>query len=209
MSMDLSGLQALRTGGEVKAKKTNAKKPLWESLDLTTLQPGTYLACDQSLTACGVVLFEVMPERDRWAVHMAQKLVGGENANPEESLQSAERLHALIYTYVGQWISGTDWGHVRAVHEHPPVGGGAIRRPESSYLSSLAFRLATAHIPRLPMVRKQDHAWLICGDRFADKKKHHAQLKLLYDRIDGSELVTNEATRDALSVALFAAKRGY
>jgi hypothetical protein len=207
--IDLTGLQALRSGGETKAAKARAKKPPWAPLDLTTLQPGTYLACDQSIKACGVVLFEVMPERDRWAVHMAQKIVGGESANPAEALESAVRLHALIYSYVAQWVSGTDWGHVRAVHEHPPVGGGSIRHPESSYLGSLAFRLATAHIPLLPMVRKQDHALLICGNRYADKREHHAQLKLLFDRIDGSELVTNEAMRDALSIALFAAKRGY
>jgi len=59
----------------------------------------------------------------------------------------------------------------------------------------------------LPMMRRQDHCKLVCGNANADKRAHHAALKLLFPHIAGSELVTNEATRDALSVALATAQR--
>lgn len=204
--LDLSGLKSLRTGGEVKAAKT--KKTTWEPLDLRDLQPGTYLACDQSLGATGLVLFEVMPERDRWSVHMAQKLDGGGNANWEEALSSAARLQALMVGWIHSWVIGTDWGDVKAVHEAPPIGGGRIMRPESSLLGAFAFRNAIG-FPLLPMVRRQDHAKLICGNANAKKPIEHASLKQLFPQITGSELITNEAHRDALCVALAAARRGF
>lgn len=207
MTLDLTGLKGLKDKGEVRAAKA---KPDWAPLDLTTLHPGTYLACDQSLGATGLVLFEVMPDRDRWSVHMAQKIVGGETHNWEETLTSSLRLQALIRAWIDHWVAGTDWGTVRAVHEAPPTGGGRFLKPELSLVSAHAFRTAASGFLMLPMVRYQDHSYLICGVRNTkDKKVHHAALKQLFPQIYGSELITNEAHRDALSVALAAAKRGF
>jgi len=206
MTLDLTGLKGLKDKSGVKAAKA---KPDWSPLDLTTLHPGTYLACDQSLGATGLVLFEVMPDRDRWSVHMTQKIVGGEAHNWEETLTSAARLQALMMAWIDQWVAGTDWGTIRAVHEAPPTGGGRFLKPELSLVSAHAFRTAAGGFPLLPMVRRQDHARLICGNGNAKKPVHHAALKLLFPQISGSELITNEAHRDALSVALTAAKRGF
>lgn len=206
MSLDTSALQHLRDKPPTKAK---AKKPDWEPLDLLDLHPGTYLACDQSLAACGLVLFEVMPERDHWAIHMAQKIVGGRTEGWEETLQSSMRLQALIYAWVASWVHGTDWGTVRAVHEAPPTGGGRFLKPELSLVSAHAFRSATQGFPLLPMVRRQDHCKAICGNANAKKPVHHAALKRYLPLISGGDLITNEAHRDALSVALTAAKRGF
>lgn len=201
--VDLSALQAL--------KDKPAKKPRtapWEPLDLQTLHTGTYFACDPSLGATGVVLFEVF-SFDRWAVHMAQKFVGGRTEGWEETLQSTAYLHQQLDHWVQTWIRSSDWGAVHAVHESPPTGGGKFLKPELSLLSGYAWRVATNGYPRLPMVRRQDHCKLICGNANADKAVHHAALKKFFPDIVGSELVTNEALRDALSIAIFAAHRGF
>ena len=50
--------------GELKTGKAS-KKAAWEPLLLADLQEGRYLACDQSLTATGLVLFCVDPEGPR------------------------------------------------------------------------------------------------------------------------------------------------
>ena len=43
------------------------------STGAATLQDGSYLAADPSLTGFGLVLFEVNQDRRRYAVHLAQK----------------------------------------------------------------------------------------------------------------------------------------
>lgn len=208
-ALDLTALQALKTRPR---RKAELAKDAWIPLQLPDLQPGTYLACDQSLTAAGLVLFEVSADRDRWTVHMAQQISVDkvEATGWEELYQRTETLQARMTAYVQQWIVGTDWGDVLAVNEHPPIGGGRLQRTEVSVITGYAFRQATAGMRRLPMVRRQDHCHLICGDRNAPKTEHHAWLRRYYPKIDGAqELVTNGGTRDALSVALFAARRGH
>lgn len=207
VDIDPSALQAL-------ASKRAAKPvvPQWSPLRLEDLHPGTYLACDQSLSACGLVLFEVAADRDDWAVHMAQLIKSDEveATGWEETYQRTEQLQARMTVFVQQWVTGTDWGEVLAVNEAPPIGGGKLQRPEVSLISGYAFRQATRGLRRLPMVRRQDHCRLICGEPNAKKAVHHAHLKRYLALIRGAgDSVTNEATRDALSVALFAAKRGY
>jgi hypothetical protein len=94
------------------------------------------------------------------------------------------------------------------VHESPPIGHGKLVNREIPLLASREYRRAAGGFPILPMIRRQDHAKLICGNSSASKKEHHAALRVYFPAIDGSETVTNEATRDALSVALAAAIRG-
>jgi hypothetical protein len=208
--IDTSALTNL--GGKRKAPKTT--RAPWQPLDLATLHPGTYLACDQSLGAAGVVLFEVMQmgssDVRRYVVHMAETFVGGRTEGYDEVLDSAQMLQLALSIWVNKWVRGTDWGQpILTVHEGIPTGGGRYLKPELSLVSAMAFRTATAGWTRLPSVRYQDHAYLICGKRGEkDKKVHHAALKGYFDQIQGSELITNEAKRDALSVALAAAHRG-
>lgn len=205
MTLDLSGLENFA------AKRPVKVKPEWAPLLLEDLHPGTYLACDQSLRACGVVLFEVFADRDRWSVHMAQKFAvePTEVTGWEDILRRVATLEVRLRFYVDQWIHAADWGEVRAVHEAPPIGHGKLSNPEISLITAYAYRRATEGLVMLPMVRRQDHARLICGKSDASKTEHHRALRALFVRITGSELVTNEATRDALSVALMAAKRGF
>jgi len=203
MTLDLSGLEKL------KAKRPPKKKPEWQPLDLNTLHAGTYLAADQSISAFGLVLFEVTPE-GQYAVHMAQKFSQSPYEGHEGLLRNVELLEAELASYIRQWVSSHDWGVVRAVHETPPVNKGRMARPEVSLLTAYAWRRVTSSLPRLPSVGRQHHCLLICGNGNADKKIHHAALKeLCQHQVRGFELVTNEAHRDALSIALAAAKRGY
>jgi hypothetical protein len=205
---DTTALRALK--GDPSGRKT--RKPEWTPLDLQTLHPGVYLAADPSLTATGLVLFQVTPELKSY-VHIAQKL-GAESGDKgwETTLTQATQLKAQLDHWINHWVGELygRWELIHAVHEAPPSGGGKIMRPESSALGGFAFRLATIGMHRLPMVQRQTHAKLICGNGNAIKRVEHESLKGLLPLIPGSEeFVTNEATRDALCVALTAAHRGY
>lgn len=207
MTLDLSALQAIK---DRKPKRKSTARE-WSPLQLDSLHAGTYLAADPSLTAFGLVLFEVTPEHE-CAVHLAQKkeIPQTEHTSHEDLLQRVKSLEEWLYAYVAQWVKSSDWGHVRAVHEAPPMGRGKLVKPEISLMTSYAWRNATWGIERLPMVRRQNHAWLLCGDgSVKDKRVYHAPLKELLSQVRGGEQITNEATRDAMSVALFAAHRGY
>lgn len=203
MTLDLSGLEA------VKKRKPAKQKAEWAPLDLATLHPGTFLAVDQSISAFGLVLFEVTPEY-RCAVHLAQQFSEPPYVGHEGLLQNVDRLEDRLAEYVAKWMPSSSWGRVRAVHEMTPVNKGRMARPEVSLLTAYAFRRATKQFELLPSVGRQTHSKLICGEANADKKVHHAALKELFDGIRGAdELITNGATRDALSVALAAAHRGF
>lgn len=213
IELDPAGVAALNA---VAKRADQKKKPDWQPLDLATLQPGTYLAADPSLTAFGLVLFEVASEQ-RYTVHMATAFRTVQVASGhEDTLLRTELLQAQLEGWLGRWLVGHDWGHLYAVHESPPIGQLRHSKFEISLLTGYAFRAALtavlvgrSELSLLPMVRRQDHARLICGDPNADKKLHHAALKEHFDAIGGAdEWITNEATRDALACALYAAKRG-
>jgi hypothetical protein len=203
-SLDTSALQSLALRG-----KSKTERPGWRPLELSELNPGLYLGCDQSLAAAGLVLFEVGAERDRWTVHVAQKItiVRTEHSGWEDILQRALTLDSHFKSFMHAWITDSDWDDIMAVHEAPPIGGGKLVNPEISLIAAYAFRCATLGLRQLPMVRRQDHAKLICGNGNATKAQHHAALKPYFEHIRGSTAITNEATRDALSVAIFAARR--
>lgn len=205
MTLDLSALLGL------KERKPPPSKPEWKPLDLTALHPGTYVAADQSLDGFGLVVLEVFGQRLPPAVHLAQKIKVGPTADAsgwEDILRRTATLGARLTLYIDTWVRATDWGEMRAVHEAPPIGGGKFVNPEISLITAREFRRACVGLPMLPMVRRQDHARLICGLPNAPKPLHHKALKKLYPDIRGTELVTNEAHRDALSVGLYAAWRG-
>lgn len=208
MTLDLSGLEALKN------KRAAKSKPEWSPLELSSLRTGTYLAADPSLTAFGLVLFEVDAEH-RCAVHMTAKFtteapLPGDPQGHEDTLRRARQIYNALNAWLGEWVWPHDWGNVKAVHEAPPMGNLKHSKFEYSLITGFAFRQAVFPTELLPMVRRQDHARLICGNPDATKPFHHAALKDLFDEIRGAdELVTNEAHRDALSVALAAAKRGF
>lgn len=197
--LDLSGLKSVKA-------KTKAK-PAWEPLQLQSLHRGIWLAADPSLGAFGLVLFEV--NADGPVVQMAQTFkTEPEATGHEDTLARAEIMEIQLRLWSQTYLLNRDWGPVQLVHEAPPVGGGKMYSPEVSLLSGYAFRRAFREYPRVSMVRPQDHCRLICGNANAKKPEHHRELKVLFPRITGAgEWITNEGTRDALSVALAAAAR--
>jgi hypothetical protein len=195
-----------------KQKTSSPVKVAWAPLDLGTLHDGTYLAADPSLTGFGLVLFEVDQARRRYCVHLAAKfdVPKTEAGGWEDILTRAATLNYRLDIWLRQYVFVRRYTNLVAVHEAPPIGHGKMLNPEISLIASREFRASVRHVvPILPMVRRQDHCKLICGNANAKKPEHHAALRGLFSRIPGSEDVTNEATRDALSVALTAAKRGF
>lgn len=182
-------------------------KPPWAPLDLDMLSPGTYLACDPSMTALGLIWFTVHPSGV--VVHGAEKLATaptGDRKGWEDTFYRAELMEALIDALVDEW--GVKEGTL-AVHEAPPAGGGSLVRTESSILTGYAFRSVALEY-KLTMdrtVTPQSHKKLLCGNHIASKTEHHKAIKELLPKITGSDKITNEAHRDALSIGLYAAWR--
>lgn len=202
-------------------KKSAKKKPEWAPLDLSTLHEGMYLACDQSFTAAGLVWLCVWPGsvvRVMAATTISSE--PGEVGGWESDYGRAEFLQNRVVGWIvdGHLMLRMEWsprGPAVYLHEAPPIGGGKFVHPEVSLLAGYAFRQAMRELVQTgwemrpaPMVRRQDHAKLICGNANATKPVHHRALKELFPQIEGSSMITNEATRDALSIALTAAYRG-
>lgn len=196
MSLNLDKLKSFRTG-EAPA--------VWTPPSLSDYRPGKVIAFDQSLGACAVVaLWCTHPEGRPPVLHVnaaetfrTESTAKGHEGNFQRTMD--------LTTQIGQWMSARNFaGDWQIVHEAPPSGGGTIRHPESSILASVAVRYATHGYTLRPMVNRQAHAKLICGDGNADKKTHHAALKRLMTEypITNADKITNEGKRDALSLGL-------
>jgi hypothetical protein len=206
-------MSQLQTGALIELASRRKKKPPSQDKDrrlrLDELHPGTYLGADPSLGGFGLVLLEV---GRAVTVHLAQQFIVArtvEHSGWEDVLTRADLLAARLEAYLQRWVHPTDWGHLFAVHEAPPIGHGKLFNPEIALITSREFRRATERYPMLAMVRRQDHAKLVCGDPNAAKAVHHRALQGYFGHIDGSDLITNAATRDALSISLYAAQRGF
>lgn len=210
--MDTAALEALAGRWKPKAK-AEWMPPTSKSFGLPSYPdtPRGVLAIDQSLNGCAAVLLGAVRIAGKAVieVNMVRKFNTGISTGVggyEESLQRAEELYLRLAEWIAQ-IKLFSAAPIQVVHEQPPIGGGRIVRPESSLLASFAVRRATfaCGYPVMKMVAPQSHKFFTCGDRKADKKKHHAALKVLAARlgIAGMDLITNEDLRDALSIGLF------
>lgn len=171
------------------------------------------VAVDQSLSACGAVLIGGTRKPDGGAafgVEQAWKMVTEAPEGTkgfEASLRRATELAGRFKDFLFQARLHVE-GPLELVHEAPPPTSVArMRSPESSLLAALSFRIAGGNSTGVlfgDMVSAQAHKYFVCGNRNADKAEHHAVLKQLAVDfgIEGFDLVKNEATRDALSVAL-------
>jgi hypothetical protein len=185
-----------------------APKKSWHPLKLEELPNCRYLAADPSLSAFGLVFIEV--HEGQVYVQEAEKLstVQTEAGGWESNFRRAEELYQLLNAIINRWIG--DWGTgLFAVHEAPPAGGGMVQRPESSILGGREFRRVCTEflLPIDKLVTPQSHKKLICGNHIASKKQHHDAVRELLPKIHDSRLISNEALRDTLSVALYAAHR--
>jgi hypothetical protein len=182
----------------------------WQPLDLSQLPDCAVLACDPSLAACGIVW--VVVEDGRVTVRGAEKLatVQTDRRGWDDTFYRARLLEALLASLVSHWTEEGSLAHgLYGVHEAPPAGGGDFTRIESSILAGYAFRsVCDEHEIKLAKtVTPQSHKKLICGNHIASKREHHESLKKLLPRMDGGNKIRNEATRDALSIALYTAWR--
>jgi hypothetical protein len=127
----------------------------------------------------------------------------------EDTFYRAELMEALLAALVSNWCEFEGSADLVAVHEAPPAGGGDFTRIESTILTGYGFRsvMSENEIEVLKTVTPQAHKKLLCGNHLASKKEHHEAVKKLLPKIRNSVLISNEATRDALSIALYAAWR--
>lgn len=183
------------------------KKP-WSPLKLEELPNCRFIAADPSLAAFGLVFVEV--HDGQVYIQGAEKLAteqtgdGGWESNFDRAEELCDRLRTTIWSWIDEWGSSI-WG----VHEAPPAGGGNVMRAESSILAGREFRRVCTDmlLPIDKLVTPQSHKKLICGNHIAKKKEHHDAIRELLPKIHDSRLISNEATRDALSIALYAAHR--
>ncbi len=189
--LDFSGLGDL-------AKGTVKAKGEWEPLTLTRLAPGHVLALDQSLTATGWVYLRV--EGGNCFVANAGKFGGGFDDLTRGVEQDLQRGN-LIYDKNQAGVMASD---LRYVHESPPHAGNVKGGGTSSLMAAQSVRNAASNVGvGITMLGAQPAKRLICGNANARKPEAHAALKQhCFPWIFGVDLVTNEATRDALMLAL-------
>lgn len=191
-------------------------KAVWrppEILDFQYRYSRTVMAFDPSLRACGAIVLTITSVKGVptiW-VDAARKFTTADHevGGFEESLRKTLELSELI----GPWILTEMRGHhlagIEFVHEGPPVGGGKLIRPEAALLAGAAVRFALApmNLTVEPMIQPQTHKRLWCGPRpkneTVSKKQHHDTMMARAEElaVRGLDKITNEATRDAFSVA--------
>lgn len=187
---------------EFRDPSQKARKPAWEGPGRDDFAYRTLIAFDPSLSATGVIVLS--STRNGLTVLEAYKF-----PNPETGALGNEdnfRKAMVLTGNVTAWRRNclTDVTNLDFVHEAPPIGGGRVRAPESALLAGLAIRQSMWHHTCLGMISPASHKNYICGNSKADKKEHHAALAEVAEhlQIQNYELITNEAKRDALSIAL-------
>jgi len=199
MTINTAGLKAISTKARV-PRRDPWRPPTMA--DLSKHEGRRIIAVDQSLSATGLVVIHV--HADHLSILRTETLRGMADKNAEgyeETLQRALSLGKQLATKLGVTPDIDE-----IVHEGVPIGGGKIVRPESSLMASLALRQEAGlwGIPVSPMVQPQTHRRVICGKPGATKKEEHEALATLAGSLPilGYEIVTNEATRDALCVGI-------
>lgn len=182
-------------------------KKKWVELDLAALPNCRFIACDPSLAATGLVFIEV---HDGEVYVLGAETVGAAKTDKvgwEDTFLRAHYLKVALRAILESWVH--DFGGGVAVHEAPPVGGGSMMRTESTILAGYSFEQVAEELGMelAPLVTPNAHKFLLSGNGRATKKEHHVKVKELLPSIFDGKCITNEALRDALSVALYAADR--
>ena len=124
-------------------------------------------------------------------------MVKGNAMNLERSLH----LYRTVIPLLIQYAVRPD---VMVAYETPPAGG-KMARPESSLMAAEAILIAADSLALQPpkMISAQRAKKSICGNPNADKPYVHKVLReQCFPWIGQSNLITNEAGRDALMVGL-------
>lgn len=192
MSLDFTAL------GDLARQSPGKTKAGWQPLTRDDLGYGQVLAFDQSLTATGWVLLG--HDLDRLVVHHAGRWAAvTEGSDVATSLSRGTQVYSRARMTFEHYRNVCD----AFVHESPPNPAAVKGGGYSSLLAAQSLRdAAFASGITMEMLGAQPGKKLVCGNANADKKTAHAALKACYPWIEGAEKVTNEATRDALIVAL-------
>lgn len=198
MPFNLDALHAVRD------KKPSPREE-WQPLTINDLGFDIVIAFDQSLSKTAGMC--VHREGDEVVVRGIRQFAGHtDTCGDEGNLQKGVAIYHRFIEFLMSMKGHHPDEQITVVHEAPPVGGGAIMRPESSLLAAQALRIAADRldIPVASMVSPAQHKKVICGNARADKPEAHAALAQLAMTlpIRGYERVTNADKRDALCVGL-------
>lgn len=199
--LDFTGLGDLAKG-TVKAKAD------WQPLTLDDLGLGKILFFDQSLTASGWVKV-TRDERgcrvDAAGVIKEVKEHDAMKRGVERDLSRGVTVFEVAFMLIENAISDD----YEVAHESPPHAGNVTGGGTSSLMAAQAVRCAAA-LAQTPIeaLGAQPAKTLVCGSSKAKKPEAHAALKAhCFPWIEGVDMVTNEATRDALMGALLWLRR--
>lgn len=195
MSLDFSGLGDL-------AKKGPAKIGAgWVPPTPADFGEGRVLAFDQSLTATGWA--KVISEGGTITVTSAGKF-SDTHAEEKNSIETQLRRGVDVFERAYLLIDQAKVSGCSLAHESPPNPAAVKGGGYGSLLAAQSIRIAAALAEmNIEMLGAQPAKRLVCGNANAKKTEAHAALKEhCFLWIRGSEHVTNEATRDALMVAL-------
>jgi hypothetical protein len=199
MSLDFTGLSDLA------ADTKRHTKQGWQPLTPDDLGHGRVLAFDQSLTATGWV--KVIRGYDGVLVVGAGKvrdLYSGEKNSIETQLRRGVEVFEQAYVLIDE---ATHAGY-SVIHESPPNPAAVKGGGYGSLLAAQSVRNAAALAQTtIEQLGAQPAKTLICGSAKAQKPEAHAALKDCFPWIEGSHLITNEAHRDALLIALLWLRR--
>lgn len=195
MSLDFSGL------GDLARKTPEQVKIGWQPPTIDDFGYGTVLAFDQSLTATGCIVVEhtyprgiIVQSAAKWSTKYDGKDV---LTSLKRGVEVFEQARSILRV-------AKDIGVNAIVHESPPNPAAVKGGGYSSLLAAQALHCAAwdRGMP-IEMLGAQPAKKLVCGKGTADKTTAHAALKIhVLPWIVNSQQVTNEATRDALMVAL-------
>jgi hypothetical protein len=190
-------------------RKRKPAKPEWQPLTRDDLAFENVLAIDPSLSATGVVALAHDPVTGL-SVKAAYKQAGmiPEGATGwDKNFGQAEDLYDHFEDLYGPLSTRfpEPW---RIAIEQPPMV--SQRAPESSILVGAMARRVALNTGRQPiMVDPRHHKKVTVGDARLSKVDHHKLLMPWAKTLDITHLtlISNEALRDALSVALTALAR--
>jgi hypothetical protein len=181
-----------------------ATKPTWAQPTRADLADGHVIAIDQSLANTGIVAMIHHESQLRVVGAESWKIDSDGAVGHEDSLRRAVLVAAMLGEFLDDY-RGPEWV-LRHELPIPLKPNPKIWRPESSLIAATAVRVIASErrIPVAEMMGAQTHKRITSGQANADKISHHAALEHLAAGlgVGGWELVTNEAKRDAASIAL-------
>lgn len=192
---DFSGLKDIAKAGPTGPKG-------WEPLRAETLGYGTGLCLDQSLTATGMVIIQhVFPASAPTVIRSAKWSTEHEGKGVLTALRRGIDVYRMMKATLRDLPVPIDW----VAHESPPNPSAMKNTDTSSLQASQALWCAMDELGlgEPEMIGSQPGKKLVCGNGNAKKPEAHKALKEdVLPWIVNSQVITNEAHRDALMVGL-------